>query len=390
HDASVPRVLAAAAAAGRLAASESVRISQTVDLGSVLHAQALSSHLVHTAGFGHAGRHVESLSLKLMAADARVPLDATGALHAVPATSTAAAMARANDQSTASAKPAASLCGSGSAGGKSLERLLQSFPDVAADPQPLCDFVCSLDHAGIRWYGRIFIGTKCLFFTGTGISLGGGTTSRRSASTVSRKTPDAAWNISVNSKSVTSLASVATPQCSGRATLPRTATEATAIAAAATAADNGAASTAGAKKPWRRTAIRVHLRDITRVNKELTMGFWPNAITVGTTHRQYIFTNFLRRDRAHRRLIDAWQSFKARAAEETLRPASPAPTHRLQMQLQQRRANRVSVSESSVGVGIGIGICIDTRDMARRGSSTERCESESTVCETPGIGDLAE
>ncbi|KAJ2218244.1 hypothetical protein IWW45_009548, partial [Coemansia sp. RSA 485] len=63
-----------------------------------------------------------------------------------------------------------------------------------------------------------------------------------------------------------------------------------------------------------------------------------------------------------------------------LRPASPTPTHRGH---QQRRANRISVSGDSVA---GEGIC----DMAGRDcSSAARCESESTVCETPGTSDHA-
>ncbi|KAJ2850118.1 hypothetical protein J3B02_003707, partial [Coemansia erecta] len=390
HDISVPRVLEAAFA-GRLAVSESARITQTVDLGSVLHSQAVHNRLlVHAASFGNTGRHIESIGQKLMAADADSVVPATAArvrnMSRDGTQQPRPASPVAGDQGTAYAKPAASasVCASGSAGGKSLERLLQSFPEVAADPHPLRDFVCSLDHAGIRWYGRIFVGAKCLFFTGTGISLNSAAT-RRSASTASHSAQTPAWNVSANSKSVTSLASIATPLCSsGRATLPRTATEAieTAAAAAAAAADSGCASTAGAKKPWRRTAIRVHLRDITRVNKELTMGFWPNAITVGTTHRQYIFTNFLRRDRAHRCLFDAWQTFRARAAEEALvRPASPAPTHRLQL---QRRANRISLSAGSV---VGLGVC---EMPGGASSSTERCESESTVCETPITSNNAE
>ncbi|KAJ2636138.1 hypothetical protein GGF40_003184 [Coemansia sp. RSA 1286] len=360
HDASIPRVLAAA---GRLAASENARITQTVDLGNVLHTQAVHSRLVHAAGLGHASRHVESIGQKLMAADTHASFDVAGTMLAAPKS----AMERPRGQNNNNA------CVSRSASGKSLERLLQSFPDVAADPQPLRDFVCSLDHAGIRWYGRMFVGSRCLFFTGTGISLSSGST-RRSASTATRRAPDNTWSASANSKSVTSLASVAPPQFSGRGTLPRTAPDAVA------AMDNVPAQSSGAKKPWRRTAIRVQLRDITRVNKELTMGFWPNAITVGTTHRQYIFTNFLRRDRAHRCLSDAWQEYRARVAEEALRPASPTPTHRGH---QQRRANRISVSGDSVA---GEGIC----DMAGRDcSSAARCESESTVCETPGTSDHA-
>ncbi|KAJ2390114.1 hypothetical protein GGI23_005687 [Coemansia sp. RSA 2559] len=61
-------------------------------------------------------------------------------------------------------------------------------------------------------------------------------------------------------------------------------------------------------KPLRRTAIKLALSDITRVTKELTLGIWPNAMTVSTTHRQYIFTNFLRRDKAYQCLYDVWNS----------------------------------------------------------------------------------
>ncbi|KAJ1901802.1 hypothetical protein LPJ81_003694 [Coemansia sp. IMI 209127] len=61
-------------------------------------------------------------------------------------------------------------------------------------------------------------------------------------------------------------------------------------------------------KPLRRTTIKLALPDITRVTKELTLGIWPNAMTVSTTHRQYIFTNFLRRDKAYQCLYDVWNS----------------------------------------------------------------------------------
>ncbi|KAJ2844866.1 hypothetical protein IWW36_005017, partial [Coemansia brasiliensis] len=62
-------------------------------------------------------------------------------------------------------------------------------------------------------------------------------------------------------------------------------------------------------------AIKVSLRDITRVNKELTLGFCPNAITVATPKRHYIFTNFVRRDRAFAIINNRWrQALNAQAS----------------------------------------------------------------------------
>ncbi|KAJ2397881.1 hypothetical protein GGI05_000410 [Coemansia sp. RSA 2603] len=334
----------------------------------------LSSSHAHTF---NAGRQIESISQKLMAAavETGTHVQNTSHLRPIPLPTNIMPKPRAtNNQSYhRPVSPAVSeqttACEYNPAtGSKGLEKLIKSFPDVAYEPQPPRDFVCSLDHAGIRWYGRIFIASRCLFFTGTGISLNGkgGTSQRSTSGGPSRAYSDTAWDVLSNSKSVTSLAS-ATNDIRSPNALYNTVNM-----------DNGC------KKPWRRTAIRVMFRDITRVSKELTMGFWPNAITVGTTHRQFIFTNFLRRDRAYRCLSDAWQETKQQPvaninglgssfssvsfAASGSQSSPPLPVFSLTHDNAQPK-KQLKIQEKRVSSGSPSSVFVE-------------CESESTVCET--------
>ncbi|KAJ2072842.1 hypothetical protein GGI09_009043, partial [Coemansia sp. S100] len=169
-------------------------------------------------------------------------------------------------------------------------RLLTAFPDVG---EISGDFACTLDHAGMRWYGRIFVGRSCLCFTGTGITLSGTmSTGRKSPPPVYR------WG-SEEPASFRSLSTVKSPHQ----------WPATSVSSTSLVANNRPESPPLGKncRPWRKTALKISFNDITRVSKELTMGLWPNAMTLATGHRQYIFTNFLRRDRAHQCLSEAWQ-----------------------------------------------------------------------------------
>ncbi|KAJ1894624.1 hypothetical protein LPJ66_005079 [Kickxella alabastrina] len=286
--------------------------------------------------------------------------------------------------------------GNGSVGGgisgKGFEKVLQMFPEVLLEnPKPPRDFVCSLDHAGIRWYGRIFIGSSCMCFSGTGISLSSGT-KRNTSNGNNAAGPQGsnigvfAWRTALNNNSLMSLASSQGPGHPVFGSLPRLTKVAAVLSAqipntplSTTEFDSSAG---GSKKPWRRTAIRIQFRDITRVSKELTMGFWPNVITVGTTHRQYIFTNFLRRDRAHRCLSEAWQKVKDQIAAETLRPKSPPisyasrPAAAAGPWVTQSGRRRKQLRAHNLSDSTAISSATSTAAIAQ-------CESEMTICEGP-------
>ncbi|KAJ1859452.1 hypothetical protein GGH12_000226, partial [Coemansia sp. RSA 1822] len=146
-------------------------------------------------------------------------------------------------------------------------RLAQSFPYEARTLER--DFVCSLDHAGTRWYGRMYVCRSSVCFTGAGISLG--TAKSTNTSVVSLPTE-------MRPKWLQSFQSVqhANTRCEGR-------------------------------KIWRRSAVKIAFVDVTRVSKEMTLGVCPNALTVATARHHYIFTNFMRRDCAFGLLAERWQ-----------------------------------------------------------------------------------
>ncbi|KAI9476808.1 hypothetical protein BX667DRAFT_324031 [Coemansia mojavensis] len=218
-------------------------------------------------------------------------------------------------------------------------RLIQTFPEIASEFWQMHSFVCSLDHARVRWYGRIYICTSCVCFTGTGISLSAAQRQRplswlgneSSSSLQSCLRQDNPWFASYQSipqvcasagSHRQSLYASIGPSMGKASTWPRQ-----------TRSNSAHGSTCiASRKPWRRMAIKIPLRDITRVNKELTLGFCPNAITIATAKRHYIFTNFVRRDRAFS-LIDArWHTSNACSAydnpvtQQTVRKAE-CPQH---------------------------------------------------------------
>ncbi|KAJ1837829.1 hypothetical protein LPJ70_005701 [Coemansia sp. RSA 2708] len=139
-------------------------------------------------------------------------------------------------------------------------RLLREFPELGGEQPGVHSFVCSLDHARVRWYGRMYVCHSCVCFAGTGLSLA----ARPAGSASVAQSLDGAW-------------------AEGRE--PR--------------------------RLRRRTQVKVHFADVTRITKELTLGFCPNAITVATGRRHYIFTNFVRRDRAFALLSGRWQTQRA-------------------------------------------------------------------------------
>ncbi|KAJ1987406.1 hypothetical protein GGI25_000768 [Coemansia spiralis] len=250
---------------------------------------------------------------------------------------------------------------------KGHSRLGQAFPDLlATEPHALRDFVCSLDHAGVRWYGRIYVCSTHLCFTGVGISLTGSGSRRANTTTINSEpvslgSPIASSsNLSLAStpytkytKTPVSLEQTHQPSFArlehknasakrlslGANSLPsRSPTKLTLSAEEmwslqqpkngyfhSSSGPGDYAAGGSNKKPWRRMAIKLPLSDITRVSKELTMGVWPNAMTVATNHRQYIFTNFLRREKAYQCLFDAWTTIKeANAATINLQISTPS------------------------------------------------------------------
>ncbi|KAJ2885607.1 hypothetical protein H4R27_001259 [Coemansia aciculifera] len=229
---------------------------------------------------------------------------------------------------------------------KAAARLLTIFPDMAG--KVLGDFACTLDHAGMRWYGRIFVGRSCLCFTGTGITLSGSmSTGRRSPPPVYR------WS-SEEPASFRSLSSASNTLIKSPRQWP---VSSTSLVAA------NRPELSKTCKPWRKTALKIAFHDITRVSKELTMGLWPNAMTLATGHRQYIFTNFLRRDRAHQCLSEAWQ-----------------------LHCQQRRmAEKYSVVERLPIVAARKSLSKHTLPLGNvpplLPATYSACESEATICE---------
>ncbi|KAJ1665081.1 hypothetical protein IW140_003764 [Coemansia sp. RSA 1813] len=253
---------------------------------------------------------------------------------------------------------------------KSFSRLVQAFPDTAMEVHALRDFACSLDHAGIRWYGRIYVGLTHFYFTGTGISLSA-TGAPKTSSGMAQQTTVPLWppaqcpsSISLASAPSSSQEYVPFEQSTrrplygpysqpsrsqsdrmdasgkqrslGRGSLP-SGSQPTRLTfsmdeipqkirqSASQPSRRSNAGEGSIAKPWRRTAIKIALPDITRVTKELTLGIWPNAMTVSTAQRQYIFTNLLRRDKAYQFLYEVWNDM----------PAAPSQT-----QPQQRPKQR--------------------------------------------------
>ncbi|KAJ2354739.1 hypothetical protein GGF43_003090, partial [Coemansia sp. RSA 2618] len=142
------------------------------------------------------------------------------------------------------------------------------------------DFVCSLDHARVRWYGRIYISQTTLCFAGVGFLLSSSSHSEYanpSLVSLPNSTMRAEWARSFQS----------IPPAAGHSCVPQ-----------------------HGRGPWRRMAVKIAFRDVTRVEKEVTLGFCPNALTVATKRRHYIFTNFVRRDRAFGVLAGRWQAVK--------------------------------------------------------------------------------
>ncbi|KAJ2440597.1 hypothetical protein GGF42_007572, partial [Coemansia sp. RSA 2424] len=276
---------------------------------------------------------------------------------------------------------------------KATARLLMTFPDMAGELSSLRNFACTLDHAGMRWYGRIFVGRSCLCFTGTGITLSGATSTGRA----SPPPPSERWCseepacASLRSLSSTSNRTVRpTTVALDRCQWPASSLSSASLAASSRPESPLSKPCSGHSRPWRKTALKIPFHDITRVSKELTMGLWPNAMTLATRHRQYIFTNFLRRDRAHQCLSEAWQQQGQALAEKY-----PLVVARLPL---ESVASRTAVQKS---LPKPFAAATTTRPAWRmslpppsRSNSTRQqqppvpatpsaCESESTICERP-------
>ncbi|KAJ2449298.1 hypothetical protein EV183_004963 [Coemansia sp. RSA 2336] len=197
-------------------------------------------------------------------------------------------------------------------------RLIQTFPEIASEFWQMHSFVCSLDHARVRWYGRIYICTSCVCFTGTGISFAaprqrplswlGNESSSSLHSGLQQESPWFASYQSIPQARASArshrqpLYAAIDPSMGKASTWPRQTRSNSAHGSTCTAS----------RRPWRRMGIKIPFSDITRVNKELTLGFCPNAITIATAKRHYIFTNFVRRDRAFSLIDTRWQASNAR------------------------------------------------------------------------------
>ncbi|ORX74549.1 hypothetical protein DL89DRAFT_280930 [Linderina pennispora] len=222
--------------------------------------------------------------------------------------------ARAHRQSTVSSRRSDSSAGmsdtdSGAGqSSKSWRRLWQIFPDAPCSPS-IADFACTLDHAGVRWYGRLFVTDQYLYFGGTW-AVAGPRQLRvwRAVAPIDHVAPIKRWQRDVHQLGGGILAP---PDAIEPALHPAVVSNISAWEDATI--NNPETITSPTKvrashRPWHRSAIRLPLSDITRVSKELTMGLWPNALTVAVGCRHYIFTNLIRRDKAYQRIFDAWMS----------------------------------------------------------------------------------
>ncbi|KAJ2716470.1 hypothetical protein H4R19_000630 [Coemansia spiralis] len=226
-----------------------------------------------------------------------------------------AAAARGVFAESAPVRRAASL------GGRRAERMAQAFPEVSAETATASDYVCSLDHARIRWYGRIYVCRTCVCFAGTGISL--------SASSKRHGMSD------------TALASSSTMT----AALPWSAGEPRLSMGAWSLQDTAHAT----RKLVHRAAIKIAFCDVTRISKELTLGFCPNAITVSTDRRQYIFTDLVRRDRAYSHLTERWAAASAMLGHEPSAVPLPPPRPALPLQDDDACAQRIRLPPAGHG-----------------------------------------
>ncbi|PIA18687.1 hypothetical protein COEREDRAFT_79689 [Coemansia reversa NRRL 1564] len=144
-------------------------------------------------------------------------------------------------------------------------------------------------------------------------------------------------------------------------------------------ASHVAGSCPSGRRPWHRTSLRIAFRDITRVSKESTLALWPNALTVATGRRHYIFTNLVRRDRAYSIIEERWRS-----VQDVFTTALPTP-------LPRRRLDSIPKSSASVAGPLSpqleqllhTSVKPSTRTTT---TSTDKTGFESTACDQSEIG----
>ncbi|KAJ2080515.1 hypothetical protein H4R24_003035 [Coemansia sp. RSA 988] len=252
-------------------------------------------------------------------------------------------------------------------------RLRLAFPEIGVEEaDAAADFMCSLDHARIRWYGRMYVCNDALCFIGKGVSLSATTSSNETlpeplgSSGRPRSRSHTQWLESFHSM----------PQ-GWPAEDSRGRPKRWSLGQASHATGN----CSNGRRPWHRTSLRIAFRDITRVSKESTLALWPNALTVATGRRHYIFTNLVRRDRALTAIEQRWRRVQDGCA--TTLPTS----------LPRRRLDVVPKRPAPTAVPLPPPPSPEepayTSTKPRVHSATTCSDkTESTVCDQPGVASV--
>ncbi|KAJ2801748.1 hypothetical protein H4R20_003554 [Coemansia guatemalensis] len=250
-------------------------------------------------------------------------------------------------------------------------RLRLAFPEIGAEEaDTAADFMCSLDHARIRWYGRMYVCDEALCFTGMGVSLSAATSSSKAlpeplgSSGRPRSRSHVQWLESFYSMPQE------WPSEDARGLPKRWSLG---------QASHSTGGCSSSRRPWHRTSLRIAFRDITRVSKESTLALWPNALTVATSRRHYIFTNLVRRDRAYNIIEE-----RRRRVQVACATALPAPLPRRRLGAAPKKVPAAAVvplppppsPEEPVHTGAKLRACTAT---------TSSGETDSTICDQPGI-----
>ncbi|KAJ2611903.1 hypothetical protein H4S08_002940 [Coemansia sp. RSA 1365] len=253
-------------------------------------------------------------------------------------------------------------------------RLRLAFPEIgAAEADAATNFMCSLDHARIRWYGRMYVCNKAVCFVGMGFSLSVATSSSKTADPLPellgssgrpRSRSHTQWLESFHSMP-RDWSAEDVRERPKRWSLGQ--------------ASHVVGSCPNGRRPWHRTSLRIAFRDITRVSKESTLALWPNALTIATGCRHYIFTNLVRRDRAYSIIEERWHSM-----QDTSTTALPTPLPRRRLDFTTKRPVSIAVPfsltpEQPVSTSSKPRIHTTTK-------STGETGSEPTVCDQPEIG----
>ncbi|KAJ1730764.1 hypothetical protein LPJ61_002853 [Coemansia biformis] len=202
---------------------------------------------------------------------------------------------------------------------------------MSAETAAASDFACSLDHAQIRWYGRVYICSAWLCFAGSGISLSGGGGMRGCSQ--GGQPAGQAWRSELQLPLAAVREGQADSERSGgrRSEWRRSVgsypfpTQLSVVAADTDRHGQSGGGGQASRKLVHRAAVKIAFCDVTRISKELTLGVCPNAVTVSTDRRQFIFTDLVRRDRAYHHMTERWAAAKAALADHRCRAPPPPP-----------------------------------------------------------------